>query len=280
MKAKKLFWALVATFAALSMTVAISSCEKKDKEDLVIDPTEDSTISEDQPSLEKPGAGKVTICVQAPAEMCGYLVAPGEISSWEPGNGEESGQALTLVEGKKLWYAGTFDWVAETNDAFKLAATDENGDWKWDYQLAKGQLLEGDCSEKMTEDIVINSDNQVIYIKIESFTQNPCKEANKAGTATFNLKATGFPEGTEFAIAGNFTDGAWAQEPTEEHILKLENGVYTGSFEVNEGFLYKYLVKLPEVGTWAWWTPDPNLAMPLDLVTNDTTEYVTDEPTE
>ena len=276
MKAKKLFWTLAAAFAALSMSVAFSSCEKKDKEDVII---EEDEISEEQPSLNNPGEGKVTICVLVPEEMCGYIVAPGSITNWNEGDGED--KKLELVEGKKLWYAGTFDYPEVTDpkspNKFKLAATDSYGQWKWDNQLSQGQLLSGDCSEKMTEDIVINSDNQVIYIKIGAFSINPCKEANKAGTATFNLKATGFPEGTEFAIAGNFTDGAWAQEPTEEHILTLKDGIYTGSFEVNEGFLYKYLIKLPETGAWDWWTPDPNLVMPLDLVTNDATEYETEE---
>ena len=227
-------------------------------------------VVEDQPALELPGAGKVTICVQAPAPMCGYIAAPGTITDWNPGAGDN--KALTLVEGTTTWYAGTFDWEDGVKYTFKLAATDADGVWSWDNQLADGELLDGDCSSELTADININKDNQVIYIKINSFTVNPCGEVAPAGLATFNLTAVNFPEGTEFGIAGNFAEGGWACPPAPENTLTYQDGIYTGQIEVPASFLYKYLVKLPDAD-WAWWTPDPNLVMPVDLVANDTTEY-------
>lgn len=227
-------------------------------------------VVEDQPSLEAPGAGKVTICVRAPKAMCGYLVVPGTITDWNPGDG--ANKALTLVDGTTTWYAGTFDWEDGVKYTFKVAATDADGVWSWDYQLANGELIEGDCSPELTADITINKDNQVIYISVTEFSVDPCGELAPAGLATFNLTATGFPEGTEFGIAGNFAEGGWACPPTPENTLTLKDGVYTGQIEVPAVFTYKYLVKLPDAD-WAWWTPDPNLIMPTNLITNDTTVY-------
>ena len=234
-------------------------------------------VVEDQPSLEAPGAGKVTICVQAPKAMCGYLVAPGTLTDWNPGDG--ANKALTLVDGTTTWYAGTFDWEDGVKYTFKIAATDADGVWSWDYQLANGELLDGDCSPELTSDITINTDNQVIYISVTEFSVDPCGELAPAGLATFNLTATGFPEGTEFGVAGNFAEGGWACPPSDDHILTLNDGVYTGQFEVPAVFTYKYLVKMPDAD-WAWWTPDPNLIMPTNLITNDTTEYVAPEEPE
>ena len=234
-------------------------------------------VVEDQPSLEAPGAGKVTICVQAPKAMCGYLVAPGTLTDWNPGDG--ANKALTLVDGTTTWYAGTFDWEDGVKYTFKIAATDKDGVWSWDYQLANGELLDGDCSPELTSDITINTDNQVIYISVTEFSVDPCGELAPAGLATFNLTATGFPEGTEFGVAGNFAEGGWACPPSDDHILTLKDGVYTGQFEVPAVFTYKYLVKMPDAD-WAWWTPDPNLIMPTNLITNDTTEYVAPEEPE
>lgn len=236
-------------------------------------------IAEDMPALEAPGAGKVTICVQAPKAMCGYLVAPGTLTDWNPGDG--ANKALSLVDGTTTWYAGTFDWEDGVKYTFKIAATDADGVWSWDYQLANGELLEGDCSAELTSDITINKDNQVIYISVTEFSVDPCGELAPAGLATFNLTATGFPEGTEFGIAGNFAEKerAWACPPAPENTLTLKDGVYTGQIEVPAVFTYKYLVKLPDAD-WAWWTPNPNLIMPTNLITNDTTEYVAPEEPE
>lgn len=233
-------------------------------------------LEEEQPALELPGEGKVTICVQVPGAMCGYIAAPGTITNWNEGLADD--KALTLVEGTTTWYAGTFDWEDGVKYTFKLAATDADGDFKWAYQLADGELLAGDCSTELTSDINIFSGNQVIYIKINEFALNPCATLAPAGLATFNLTAVGFPEGTEFGIAGNFAEGAWACPPTEENMLTLQDGIYTAQIEVPAVFQYKYLVKLPDAD-WAWWTPDPNINMTPELITNDTTEYVAPEET-
>lgn len=234
-------------------------------------------IAEDMPALPAPGAGKVTICVQAPFAMCGYIAAPGTLTDWK--EGDASNKALTLVDGTTTWYAGTFDWEDGVKYDFKLGATDAAGEFKWAYQLSDGELLDGNCSEVLTENITVLADNQVIYIKVNAFAINPCETLAPAGLATFNLTATGFPEGTEFGIAGSFDEGAWACPPAPENTLTLKDGVYTGQIEVPAVFQYKYLVKMPDAD-WAWWTPDPNINMTPELITNDTTEYVAPEEPE
>lgn len=234
-------------------------------------------LEEEQPALELPGAGKVTICVQAPFAMCGYIAAPGTLTNWNEGPAED--KALTLVDGTTTWYAGTFDWEDGAKYDFKLGATDAEGNFKWAYQLSDGELLDGNCSEVLTENITVLADNQVIYIKVNAFAINPCETLAPAGLATFNLTATGFPEGTEFGIAGSFEEGAWACPPAEENMLTLQDGIYTAQIEVPAVFQYKYLVKLPDAD-WAWWTPNPNINMTPELITNDTTEYVAPEEPE
>jgi hypothetical protein len=170
------------------------------------------------------------------------------------------------------WYAGTFDWGQDK--AFKIAHCDENGQWKWEYQAAGGELIEGDVTLKegvITNDITINSDNQVIYVSVSDWSASPCKEMNKAGKATFNLTATGFAAEAQFAVAGNFEgDHFWQCPPAEQNIMtSLGGGKYTLEVEVPAGFQYKYLVAR-DGATWEWFTPDPNLNMPLNMVANDT----------
>lgn len=289
MKAKNLLWAVVALFATFSMTAVLSSCEKKSNEPIVVNPggsgagsEEEEEGEETQPELKNPGEGKVTICVQAPKAMCGYLVAPGSLTNWDPGDGSD--KKLELVEGYTTWYAGTFDWKQDV--AFKIAATDAEGQWVWAYQLLSGELIQGlitpkDPTKPLTSDLIIDEDNQVIYIKVTKFETDPCSKLAPAGTATFNLTATGFPEGTEFAIAGSFAEpeDAWnGENPSEEHKLTLKDGVYTATFEVPAVFQYKYLVKYPGDEKFAWYTAE-NINMDPSLVANDTEVYVAPEET-
>ena len=143
---------------------------------------------EERPELEKPGEGKVTICVQAPQNLCGYIVAPGTITDWEPGSGEN--KRLDLVDGYSTWYSGTFDWEDSGECRFKIAATDINGDWDWDYQAYHYEILEGDCKEvSVYDDIYIYSDNQVIYIKIIDFQTNPCAISSPFSSIAENINS-------------------------------------------------------------------------------------------
>ena len=235
-------------------------------------------LVEDQPAVEAPGEGKVTILVQVPEPLCegSFVVIPGSLTSWNPGDAVANGQATQLVEGTKTWYAGTFEWGADK--AFKIAHCDENGQWKWEYQAAGGELIEGDVTLKdgvITNDITVNTDNQVIYVSVSSWSSSPCKEVNKAGKATFNLTATGFAAEAQFAVAGNFEgDHFWQCPPAEQNIMtSLGGGKYTLEVEVPAGFQYKYLVAR-DGATWEWFTPDPNLNMPLNMVANDTATEV------
>ena len=228
---------------------------------------------EEQPVLEAPGAGKVTICVQVPAPLCegSFVVIPGSLTTWNPGDAKAEGQATELVEGYKTWYAGTFEWGADK--AFKVAHSKADGSWEWSFQAADGAVLAGDVTpnDKITGDMVINSDNQVIYISVYSWELEACEKTNEAGTATFNLTATGFAAEAQFAIAGSgLPAGAWACPPPTEHIMTaLGGGKYTLTLDVPATFQYKYLVDKAGDGNWEWYSA-ANYNMPLDLVANDT----------
>ena len=263
--------------AALFMgALAMVSCEKTPQNPPVVDEGDDNeVVIEEQPALEAPGDGKVTIAVRVPEALCegAFVVIPGSLTSWNEGDAKANGQATELVEGTTTWYAATFDW--DVDKAFKVAHCGADGTWKWANQAAAGELLEGDVTlkeDKITNDMVINSGNQVIYISVESWELSACAKTNEAGTATFNLTAVGFAPEAQFAIAGSgLAAGAWACPPPAEHIMtKVADGQYTLTLDVPATFQYKYLVdKVGDGATWEWYSA-ANYNMPLDLVANDT----------
>ena len=241
-------------------------------------------VVEEQPVLEAPGEGKVTICVQVPEPLCegSFVVIPGSLTDWGTGNAVEKGQATTLVEGTQTWYAGTFEWGADK--AFKVAHSKADGTWEWSFQALSGSVLEGDVTpnDGITKDMVINSDNQVIYISVEAWELSACVKTNDAGTATFNLTAVGFAPEAQFAIAGSgLAAGAWACPPPTEHIMtKVADGKYTLTLDVPATFQYKYLVdKVGDGATWEWFSA-ANYNMPLSLETNDTETLPEETPAE
>ena len=236
---------------------------------------------EDQPVLPLPGAGKVTICVQVPEILCegSMVVIPGSLTDWGTGNAVEKGQATTLVEGCKTWYAATFDWGQDK--AFKVAHSKADGSWEWSFQAKGGEVLAGDVTpnDGITQDMVINSDNQVIYIAVYEWELGACEKTNEAGSATFNLTAVGFPAEAQFAIAGSgLAAGAWACPPPAEHVMTaLGNGKYTLTLDVPATFQYKYLVdKVGDGSSWEWFSA-ANYNMPVGLVTSDTETLVAAE---
>ena len=240
-------------------------------------------VVEEQPVLEAPGEGKVTICVQVPEPLCegSFVVIPGSLTDWGTGNAVEKGQATTLVEGTQTWYAGTFEWGADK--AFKVAHCKADGTWEWSFQALSGSVLEGDVTpnDGITKDMVINSDNQVIYISVEAWELSACVKTNDAGTATFNLTAVGFAPEAKFAIAGSgLAAGAWACPPPAEHeMTKVAEGKYTLTLDVPATFQYKYLVDKAGDGNWEWFSA-ANYNMPVSLETNDTETLPEETPAE
>ena len=240
-------------------------------------------VVEEQPVLEAPGEGKVTICVQVPEPLCegSFVVIPGSLTDWGTGNAVEKGQATTLVEGTQTWYAGTFEWGADK--AFKVAHCKADGTWEWSFQAKGGEVLEGDVTpnDGITNDMVINSDNQVIYISVSEWELSACVKTNDAGTATFNLTAVGFAPEAKFAIAGSgLAAGAWACPPPAEHeMTKVAEGKYTLTLDVPATFQYKYLVDKAGDGNWEWFSA-ANYNMPVSLETNDTETLPEETPAE
>lgn len=238
---------------------------------------------EEQPVLEAPGAGKVTICVQVPEPLCdgSFVVIPGSLTSWDPGDAVANGQATQLVEGTQTWYAGTFEWGQDK--AFKVAHCKADGTWEWSFQALSGSVLEGDVTpnDGITKDMVINTDNQVIYISVEAWELSACVKTNDAGTATFNLTAVGFAPEAKFAIAGSgLAAGAWACPPPAEHEMKkVADGKYTLTLDVPATFQYKYLVDKAGDGNWEWFSA-ANYNMPVSLEANDTETLPAETPAE
>ena len=242
-------------------------------------------LVEDQPAVEAPGEGKVTILVQVPEPLCegSFVVIPGSLTSWNPGDAVANGQATQLVEGTQTWYACTFNW--EVDRAFKVAHCKNDGTWEWSFQALNGTLIEGDVTlgndGNINGDNVINSGNQVIVVSVESWELSACVKTNDAGTATFNLTAVGFAPEAKFAIAGSgLAAGAWACPPPAEHeMTKVAEGKYTLTLDVPATFQYKYLVDKAGDGNWEWFSA-ANYNMPVSLETNDTETLPEETPAE
>ena len=267
---------------AVAVGEAIVTATYEGQEDQVLVIVEQ--LVEEQPVLEAPGEGKVTICVQVPEPLCegSFVVIPGSLTSWNTGDAVANGQATQLVEGTQTWYAATFDW--DVDRAFKVAHSKADGTWEWSFQALDGTLLEGDVTlgkdGTITGDNVINTGNQVIYISVAAWELSACVKTNDAGTATFNLTAVNFAPEAKFAIAGSgLAAGAWACPPPAEHeMTKVEDGKYTLTLDVPATFQYKYLVDKAGDGNWEWFSAN-NYNMPVDLVANDTETLVVEEET-
>ena len=229
------------------------------------------SLDEEMPVVENPGAGKVTICVQVPEPLCdgSSVVLAGDLNGWDVYNP----YLTTLVEGTTTWYVGTFRYIPES--IFKVLHTEPYiNSTDWYYQATAYEVLEGDVYfDYVFSQIIINSDNQVVYVKVLEWNDDACRDRNEAGTATFNLSTVGFPVETQFAIAGSdLYAGTWACPPPEEHVMaSLGDGQYTLTLNVPAKFMYKYVYSL-DGETWEWCT-GANREMPLDLVTYDVEEY-------
>ena len=95
--------------------------------------------------------------------------------------------------------------------------------------------------------------------------------------ATFKLTPIGFPEGTQFAIAGSGLSSAWSCPPPAEYIMTAEtDGTFSLTLEVPAMFQYKYLVSYDGGANWAWYSA-ANYNMPVSLQTDDIETYVAPE---
>ena len=133
-----------------------------------------STISCPRQFVESPGEGKVTILVQVPEPLYegSFVVIIGSLTSWV-------GQSTQLVEGTETWYAGTFDW--NPGSTFMVAHGKNDGIFDWGSVVKNYTLIEGDVTLAKAGDSsgdVINTDNQIIVISVESWYMSACDETN------------------------------------------------------------------------------------------------------
>ena len=233
-------------------------------------------VIEDLPSLEAPGAGKVTIAVRLP-ENCGTAVIPGKhngVDVWDV-SGAKTEIICSKVEGTQSWVAVTLDWAE--GDEFKVAGLNDElkGDAGWANEAKSGTVLEGDIKGNFGENLVILSDNQVIYVAVEEWKLSPCVQGNEAGTATFNLTATGFPEGTVWAVVGSF---GWLDSGSVVEMTLGDNGIWTATHDVPANCQYKY-VNSTDGASWQYYSKD-NINMDVTLKTNDTEVFTAPEEAE
>ena len=244
MKAKKLFWTLAAAFAALSMSVAFSSCEKKDKGD-----NDDVIIEEDEiviPTVEAPGEGKTTIVLYIPQSSCdeaipyilGVLPA-GEKWSNEPDNEME-------FIGNDWWKVTLDALTAENATNFKFRMEDGAGEWsmepKGSYTLLEGadQYINVKADEANNLLAVADCNNQVLFVKSGKWSTTPCTEAVPAGKAKFIFTLTGENPGKDIVFTGNFAENAW--DASDRVMTKEADGTYSWEGDYPENFRFKVIV--------------------------------------
>ena len=249
MKAKKLFWTLAATFAALSMSVAFSSCEGKDDDGgLDIEEEEEVAI----PEVAAPGEGKTTIVLYIPQSSCAEAIPYilGEI----PNGGWSNIDDLQMEFISNDWWKVTVDALnAENATNFKFRMEDGEGGWsmepKGSYTLIEGadQYLSIKVGEVTDNDepnnllAIADCDNQVLYVKSGKWSTTPCTEAIPAGKAKFIFTLTGENPGKDIIFTGNFAEKAWAE--SDRVMTKQADGTYVWEGDYPENFRFKVLVK-------------------------------------
>lgn len=273
MKAKKLFWTLAAAFAALSMSVAFSSCEKKEPTPSGDDDDEDEVVVESQPDgIMSPGAGKTTLVVYIPNSACTDAV-PYVIGSL-PGDGNWTNvEALkmTRCEGKQEWWQVTTEALnAENATNFKFRMDDGANGWKYEpkqtYAEYDAELLAIKDGEDKNLVAIADCSDKVIFIKCGKWA-TPCIETNKAGKATIVATIAGVPEGYTVGVVGNFAEASWDLAAGVKAMTKGEGDKYTLEFDAPEAFEFKILLS-QDGTTWDYEVGQKsgdNFALDIDL---------------
>ena len=231
----------------------------------------------DLPEIDLPGEGRVTICVHVEQDICGYIVAPSNMSDWISGNEDmgTSNKIMTLVDGTTDWYQITYDMLEDEYDPdrFKIVKTDANGNWEWSYQLDEGDILRGDCDWLLGYDIYVNSDDQVVYINVESFKDDPC-ESSSNELDGYEYVDLGLPSGTLWA-----TMNVGADYPEDYGYYFAWGEVF--SKEYYDWYTYKYsegsstsLTKYVTESTAFWGTLFGEVDNIIELEDDDDAAYV------
>jgi len=237
-KVKFLFMA----FVAVAMTLA--SCTKEGPEKPVV-PNPDP-VGEAQPEIAAPAAGKVTLAIRVPAGTCNGVVLTGSPFGWTPASGTA---AFTKVTGTETWYSVTLDYSAGA--MLKAIATPETGTTKWETQWKDIEILEGDATitiENEIEprlDLGETSDGTVIFVTIENWKTAPCAPVVPGGTGTFTFTPNCELSANAVVIfTGNFDENGWGDSTRE--MTRQSNGSYTWTGTYPDGFQMKVIVD----GSW------------------------------
>jgi hypothetical protein len=246
MKAKRLLWAVVALFATFSMTVALSSCDPKDKEPDGDDVVIDDSDPEFDPT-ELPGEGNIRFLIDATAVGACYGVGiEGAFCNWDPNaafKGEE------YEEGK--FYIDMAAMSATEFGNSKILLLAEDGSSSWDYQVSDNGyditgsedyiVLVDDYGTQNCINLVGDGiDNVIIKVAILAVNGTPCGEAVPAGSAKFVLTVQGeLPEGKKVIFTGNFgaDNEEWGASTRE--MTKQEDGTYVWEGAYPENFKFK-----------------------------------------
>ena len=256
MKAKKLFWALAATFAALSMTVAISSCEPKDNgdnNDNPLDNIEEDTEELTIPEVAAPGEGNTTVVLYIPQSECEdaapYIL--GVLDGTEKWSNEEDYAMESLGKG---WWKVTVPALTQENSTnFKFRMDDGNNGWTMEpansYKLLNDaaeyiSIKEGAITDKDEPNnllAIANCDNKVLYVQSGEWSLTPCKAPVPGGKAKFIFTPTGeVPEGKDLIFTGNFAETSWAES---DRVMTKEGETYVWEGDYPENFEFKVIIK-------------------------------------
>ena len=251
MKAKKLFWALAATFAALSMTVAISSCEPKDNGGNNNDNPLDNIEEEEElalPKVDAPGEGNTTVVLYIPQSDCEeaepYILG---ILSADDGEGKWSNELDRALESAgNGWWKVTIPTLTDAATNFKFRMDDGANGWsmepKGSYELLEDAADYLKVKEDETNNLVAiaNCDNKVLYIKSGKWSSTPCAAPVPGGKAKFIFTLKGENPGKDIIFTGNFAENAW--DTSDRVMTKEADGTYSWEGDYPENFRFKVIV--------------------------------------
>ena len=221
-KVKFLFMA----FIAVAMTLA--SCSKDEPKK----PVDTDTVGEEQPDIDAPAAGQVTIAMRIPAGTDCYGVSfrtgsSGAIHEAEP------------VSGTETWHSVTVDLADATGKGCLLLEDGTvNANWTTQWSSTDLEVLEGSGAaliDDFGKALSCSEGGVVVYVSIDSWQTVPCTPDTEYSLTVTVPACT--PSDAIVYVIGGFTGSAW---DIAIPLVKQPNGTYTGTISGQPGAQYKY----------------------------------------
>ncbi|MDR0688540.1 MAG: hypothetical protein LBF55_07670 [Prevotellaceae bacterium] len=195
----------------------------------------------------------LTVPSTTPADAHIGIVGSFTDNSWNIEN------PVTLTKGDDGKYTVTTEIPADFQYKYVISANGTS--WSWDWAESGG-------NRGVPVDNITNVTDEV-----SAWTAIPPSQVSPAGQATFTLTVPSTtPADAHIGIVGSFADNSWNIE-NPVTLTKGDDGKYTVTTEIPEGFQYKYVISANGTNwSWDWAESGNNRGVPIDNITNVTDE--------